>query len=346
MSKEISPSMLPKLDECPLYQGSDGTSSAANRGTRIDIEIRNFINKSAFFKTDQHLKFGLESLNALEDFDPIFWGIEKLFELAHGSFIETREEYLAMSVPRLSKMGTADAICKDQKWVADIKTGQARNYKQQLAAYALACMEDNFASKWTAHVVYVDQRIVRSYEFTYDDAMNIVETIVEKSTSDSAKPIPCEYCSWCKHYNNCSAIVRQAESAIAIIPEVSGNSIEAIKGRILATPETLSEFAKQWKLVEKEIAEPLLELLKARLEGGEDISGWKLTHSSGRKFVDSPAIIKAAENISKETLVLALGGKMSEKNYLEFCSKNGVEPDLTAIKMGAPSPQLRQTKVK
>ena len=227
MSKEISPSMLPKLDECPLFQGSDGTSSAANRGTRIDIEIRNFIVNSAFFKTDQHLKFGLERLNTLEDYDSIAWGIEKLFELAHGSFIETREEYLAMAVPRLSKMGTADAICKDQKWVADIKTGQARNYKQQLAAYALACMEDNFASKWTAHVVYVDQRIVRSYEFTYDDAMNVIETIVEKSTSDSAMPVPCEYCSWCKHYNNCSAIVRQAESAIAIIPSGSGNGHRA-----------------------------------------------------------------------------------------------------------------------
>jgi hypothetical protein len=45
-------------------------------------------------------------------------------------------------------------------------------------------------------------------------------------------------------------------------------------------------------------------------------------------------------------LILALGGKLSEKNYLELCANNGVEPDTTAIKAGSPITQLRQTKVK
>jgi predicted HicB family RNase H-like nuclease len=41
-----------------------------------------------------------------------------------------------------------------------------------------------------------------------------------------------------------------------------------------------------------------------------------------------------------------MGGKMSEKSYLELCANNGVEPDTTAIKAGAPTTQLRQTKIK
>jgi hypothetical protein len=334
MSKEISPSSLPKLAECALFEGAGGTSAAAERGTAIDVAIRNCISA-------EH-----DIAIVGEDAGAIAYGAEELTRLAKGSFVETREEYLAMAVPGLSKLGTADAVCKAEKWVADIKTGQVRNYREQLAAYALACMEDNFDTSWTAHVVYVDQKLIRSYDFTYEEAQQITKRTIDRATSAEAKPTPCEYCSWCKHYNNCNAIVRQAESAISLIPDATGNSIEAIKERILSTPQTLGAFAKEWKLAEKEIAEPVLSHLKTRLENGDEVAGWKLTSMSGRKFVEADAIAKASEGISKETLILALGGKMSEKNYLELCANNGVEPDTTAIKAGSPITQLRQTKVK
>jgi hypothetical protein len=337
MSKEISPSSLPKLAECALFEGASGTSAAAERGTAVDLAIRNLIAGNELEPMADVVGF---------DFSPIAYGVEELKRLAKGSFIETREEYLAMAVPGLSKLGTADAVCKAEKWVADIKTGQVRNYREQLAAYALACMEDNFDTSWTAHVIYVDQSMIRSYDFSYEEAKQITQRTIDRATSADAKPTPCEYCSWCKHYNNCHAIVRQAESAIALIPDINGNSIEAIKDRILATPESLGSFIREWKLVEKEIAEPLLGHLKTRLESGDEVAGWKLTSVSGRKFVEHEAIAKAAQGISKETLILAMGGKLSEKSYLELCANNGVEPDQTAIKAGSPTTQLRQTKIK
>ena len=334
MSKEISPSSLPKLAECALFEGANGTSSAAERGTAVDVAIRNLISAQ-----DNVTFIG-------EDSSAIAYGVEELTRLAKGSFVETREEYLAMAVPGLSKLGTADAVCKAEKWVADIKTGQLRNYRDQLMAYSLACMEDNFETSWTAHVVYVDQKLIRSYDFSYEEAKQGTQRTIDRATSEEAKPTPCEYCSWCKHYNNCHAIVRQAESAVALIPDVTGNSIDAIRQRILATAESMGAFAKEWKLAEKEIAEPVLGHLKTRLENGDEVPGWKLTSMSGRKFVETEAIAKASQNITKETLILALGGKMSEKNYLELCANNGVEPDQTAIQTGAHSLQLRQTKIK
>ncbi len=211
--KEISPSSLPKLAECALFEGAGGTSSAAERGTAVDVAIRNLISAQ-----DNVTFIG-------EDSSAIAYGVEELTRLAKGSFIETREEYLAMAVPGLSKLGTADAVCKAEKWVADIKTGQARNYRDQLQAYSLACMEDNFEMSWTAHVIYVDQKLIRSYDFTYEEAKQGTQRTIDRATSAEAKPTPCEYCSWCKHYNSCNAIVRQAESAIALIPDVTGNSI-------------------------------------------------------------------------------------------------------------------------
>jgi hypothetical protein len=334
MSKEISPSSLPKLAECALFEGANGTSSAAERGTAVDVAIRNLISA-------EH-----DVAIVGEDAGAIAYGVEELTRLAKGSFVETREEYLAMAVPGLSKLGTADAVCKAEKWVADIKTGQVRNYREQLAAYSLACMEDNFDTSWTAHVIYVDQKLIRSYEFTYEEAKQGTQRTIDRATSAEAKPTPSEYCGWCKHYNNCNAIVRQAESAVALIPDVTGNSIDAIRQRILATAESMGAFAKEWKLAEKEIAEPVMGHLKTRLENGDEVPGWKLTSMSGRKFVETDAIAKASQNITKETLILALGGKMSEKNYLELCANNGVEPDQTAVKTGAHSLQLRQTKIK
>jgi tellurite resistance protein len=337
MSKEISPSTLPKLAECALFEGASGTSAAAERGTAVDLAIRNLIAGDELEPMADVVGF---------DFSPIAYGVEELKRLAKGSFVETREEYLAMAVPGLSKLGTADAVCKAEKWVADIKTGQVRNYREQLAAYALACMEDNFDTSWTAHVIYVDQKMIRSYDFSYEEAWQTTQRTIARAISAESKPTPCEYCSWCKHYNNCHAIVRQAESAIALIPEATGNSIDAIRQRILATAESMGAFAKEWKLAEKEIAEPVLGHLKTRLENGDEVPGWKLTSMSGRKFVEHDAIAKAAQGISKETLILALGGKMSEKSYLELCANNGVEPDQTAIKAGSPTTQLRQTKIK
>ena len=337
MSKEISPSTLPKLAECALFEGASGTSAAAERGTAVDVAIRNLIAGNELEPMASVVGF---------DFSPIAYGVEELTRLAKGSFVETREEYLAMAVPGLSKLGTADAVCKEQKWVADIKTGQVRDYRNQLMAYSLACMEDNFETSWTAHVIYVDQAMIRSYDFTYEEAKQGTQRVIDRATSADAKPTPSEYCSWCKHFNNCHAIVRQAESAIALIPEATGNSIEAIKDRILATPESLGSFIREWKLAEKEIAEPLLGHLKTRLESGDEVAGWKLTSVSGRRFVEHEAIAKASEGITKETLILAMGGKMSEKSYTEFCANNGVELDTTAIKAGSPTTQLRQTKVK
>ena len=335
MSKELTPSMAPKLAECAVFVGSSGASEAAQRGTAIDHAIRLAMDGNPI---------PLSQLNR-EDCDAATWGIETLNRLSGGEHIETREEYLAMAVPGLSKLGTADAICKRKMWVADIKTGQVRNYRQQLAAYALGCMEDHFSESWTAHVVYIDQQLVRSYDFTRDEAEKITKAWIAEATSPDAKPTPCEYCQWCAHFNSCGAITRQAESALALV-KTDGRTLDQIRAEIAADPIQMSVFAANWKTAEKHIAEPIIELLKQRLSDGDEIPGWKVSTSAGREYVEAEAIAKASANVSKETLILALGGKMSAKQFRQFCADSGVEVDETAIKAGSPITTLRQIKIK
>ena len=86
--------------------------------------------------------------------------------------------------------------------------------------------------------------------------------------------------------------------------------------------------------------------MKERLDAGDEIPGWKVSTSKGREYVEADAIAKASANVSKETLILALGGKMSAKQFRQFCADGGVEVDESAIKAGAPITTLRQVKVK
>jgi len=334
VTKEISPSALPKLAECALFTGAPGTSPAAQRGTLLDLAVRQLL-------LDDPTTF--DTLTP-EDQASARWGAEELRTLSGGYHVETREEHLGMEVPGLSKPGTADAVCIRAQWVADIKTGQVRNYREQLAAYALACMHEHFANAWTAHVIYIDQRLRRTYTFTRDQAEAIVSEKIAHASSRLAEPTPCEYCSWCAHRDTCKALVRQSSEALALVQ--SETSLTEIRDRILANPVELSAFAANWKLAEKQIAEPVLDALKEKLAAGEDIPGWKVTTSAGRQFVEAPDISKAAANVSKDTLILALGGKMSADKFRQFCADAGVEFDESAVKAGAPITTLRQIKTK
>jgi hypothetical protein len=334
IAKEISPSSLPKLAECALYTSAPGTSPAAERGTLLDRAIRELL-------VDDPTTF--DALTA-EDQAVARWGVDELRTLSGGYHVETREEHLGMEVPGLSKPGTADAVCVRAQWVSDIKCGQVRNYRQQLAAYALACMVEHFANSWTAHVIYVDQRLRRTYDFTRDQAEATVSNLIAEASSRLAEPTPNEYCGWCAHSNSCRALVRQSSAALALVK--SDLCLSDIRDQILANPVELSAFAANWKLAEKEIAEPVMEQLKARLIAGEDIPGWKVTTGAGRQFVETPAIARAAANVSKETLILALGGSMSADKFRQFCAECGVEVDESAVKSGKQINTLRQTKTK
>lgn len=331
--KEITPSALPKLAECALYVSAPGASPAAERGTAIDVAIRELLlgNDTPF-----------EALPA-EDKPSAQWGLVTLRALGKGSPIESREEYLAMEVPGLSKVGTADAVCVDEMWVADIKTGQVRSYRAQLAAYALACMNDNFADEWVAHVVYVDQRVVRSYEFTRPLAEQVVAGILSSATSPEAEPTPCEYCTWCANFNSCKAIVRQSSEALALVRDE--RSLDEIRAEIAADPLALSVFAANWKVADKHLAEPLLITLRTRLTEGEEIPGWKLTKQTTRRYVEPDDYMPVVKRMTPEQAFFAGGGKISADTFLEAAKSLGIDSPEKLVKTAPGTQQMRQTKL-
>jgi hypothetical protein len=168
--------------------------------------------------------------------------------------------------------------------------------------------------------------------------------VIANASSRLAEPTPNEYCGWCAHANSCRALVRQSSEALALVK--SDLALSDIRDQILANPVELSAFAANWKLAEKQIAEPVIDALKERLAAGEDIPGWKVTTGAGRQFVEADAIARASANVSKETLILALGGKMGADKFRQFCADAGVEMDESAVRAGSPITTLRQIKSK
>lgn len=331
---EIRPSSLPKLAECPVFVGGSGYSNAAQRGTNIDHVIR------AEFCGDEEAILELET----QDRPAAAWGILELQRLAGGHYVETREQYLQMDIPGLSRSGTADAICVGAKWVADIKTGQIRNYREQMAAYSLACMDAHWEGEWTAHVIYVDQRVIRSYTFTRERAGRIVEDVISSATSPVAQPRPCQYCDWCINKDRCGALVRQSKHALADLSATNGDTLTIIRDRLLASPEQHSDFVARYKWFAREFGEPLTDALKERLMSGEEVAGWKLTNPTSRRYVSSEDAIAIAAKLTPERAFLLGGGKMSADDFVELANEFGLENPEQLVKSAPGTPQMRQVK--
>lgn len=333
--KELSPSMLPKLEGCPVYVSAWTTSPAAERGTRVDRWIRDRI----------HIIADVEPMPEDEK-ETVMWGVLKLLELAGDHNMECRETHLAMSVPALSKVGTADALCVEGGWLADVKTGQVRDYLAQCAAYSWACMERYFTDYWVAHIIYVDQRLVRTYEFTIEEAEKITRRAIARATWVHAKPTPCEYCDWCANKDTCSALVVQSKAALAEVASVNKDSLTIIRDRILADPRQHEDFVSRYKFFVKEFGDPLTEALRARLEAGEKIDGWSLTNPKDRQYIEPETALLVAGQLDPLTAFLAGGGKMSVEQFLDFAQELKIENPHNLVKSAPGTKAMRQTKKK
>ena len=329
--------MLPKLAECPKYTPKPGDAGpAAQRGTVMD---------EAFRLGLQGDRSKIDTLPE-EDRPAVEWAVALMEDYKRTGTVEAREEYLAMHTPGIAHVGTADALCEQLGWVADLKTGQIRSYMAQLAAYCYAMMHKTFTQEWAAHVLYCDHQVVKSYRFKFDEAKQMVEAIIAEVMNPAAEPRACEYCSWCANQNTCPAVVKPVEQGLALAAQPV-TSLETILGTIMDSPERMGEFFAQWKMAEKLVAEPLEKAIKDRLETGAEVAGWKLIEVKGREFFEADAILWAAKrkDLTLESVVLAMGGKMSGKAYRDWLASIGEQPLNAHIKSGSSSKQLRQIKV-
>lgn len=288
----LRPSILPKLALCGQFR-SGPSGAAAERGTRLDVAFRELI----------ALRFDALKQLGPEQVDAVKWAVSTAVLLANGSPLRSDEE--GLKVLTLGMTGTADLLCEERLWSADLKSGQRRNYLEQQAAYALGFMDRAFADEWTVYLLYCDLREVDTLRFTRESAEATVRNAIAKGVSGEP-PTLNEYCGWCSNRFTCAP--RRESLGLVEIGE---------KALLESLPsELLREFVTRAGIVE-EFADEARGILKSRLIQGEKVAGVSLTSKRGSRKVPE-RVVELNLSALGVADVLAAYGPMSEAKLREI----------------------------
>ena len=324
----LRPSNLPKLAQCACYEANPNPGPAAERGSVLDALFRgpgNEVQQDLFYEPTE------------ADFDAVDWAVLMARELAGGNEIITSEVNCRVKIPGFENGGTVDALIPDKLSHADLKTGQKRNYREQMAAYALGLMEQYFASEWTAHLLFCDQREVVTVRFTFEEAKQIVEAVVSRYHDPAKRPVSCEYCGWCAKSETCPARLALADSALTVAaPGFDFATVladNAQLGQFLAACAVLDDFREKAEKTAKE-----------RIQSGSEIPGWRLGTRRGPEFVDHVTVGHHIQALGFGA-VLAAYGNLSAKKFREIWEEKIKDKPFPeeAVKHGKASLSLRQT---
>lgn len=321
----IRPSNLPKLAECPNYQPKKDAGPAAARGNMLDTVFRDWMQGRTEFSFDL----------SQEDLDVVFWAVRKLKSLSFGATdILTDEAQCRLAIPGIERPGTADCIVPSLRFSADLKSGSIRNYREQMAAYALACMEKYFEDEWTTYLLFCDQKEVAELHFTYPEAKAIVDAVIDAASQDNPPPKECAYCSWCDRQATCPAVPK---ADLAVI-----NTNAAFLEVILSDAAKLGEFLTNCALLDdlREQAEDRAKELLAK--NPNSVPGWKLKKGGERSEVDHVQIGKYLSRLGSGPLLAAIGS-ISAKKFRDVWEKqlpSDPFPEDAVTKKSAGKPSL------
>jgi hypothetical protein len=328
----LRPSNLPKLAVCPCYESNPVAGPAAERGTLLDSAFR-----AELLGLEERCLIA-NKLSA-DEIAAVGWAVSMVRAMAGRERVLAREEDCRAKMLGLS--GTADAVVPTRLIHFDLKTGARRNYREQMAAYALGFMDAQFASEWTAHLLFCDQREIETLRFTYEEARRIVEEVIQAYNCLNKEPNPCEYCGWCVKAETCDA--RRAIVAATLPAADPGFDFETVA----ADPEKLGRFLAACAVVE-DFRERAKQIAAERIKAGGAVTGWKLVTRKGSEFVDCETVGRHIVTMGFGP-VLASYGNLSAAKFRDLWSQRmpGETPfPEESVKHAPPSTYLKQTKAK
>ncbi len=328
----LRPSNLPKLAVCPCYESNPVAGPAAERGTLLDTAFR-----AELLQTDD--RHELEDKLTSEEVAAVSWAVSMVRAMAGRERVLAREDDCRLQVLDLN--GTADAIVPGRLMHFDLKTGLRRNYREQMAAYALGLMGAHFASEWTCHLLFCDLREIETFRFTYDEAHAVVDEVVRAFHDPRKKPVTCEYCGWCAKAETCPA---RRELVAETLPVADpGFDFEAV----IADPDRLGQFLKACAVVD-DFRERAKKVAIEQLKTGGEVPGWRLVTRKGNEFVNSETVGQHIEEIGFGPVLSAYGNMTANKFrrlWEEHLGSSKPFPE-EAVKHAAPSTYLKQTNPK
>ena len=156
-------------------------------------------------------------------------------------------DYMSVPPERIT-FGTADAWGYDGVCLTliDAKSGKQRDYKEQMAVYALGLMDEQREQECACVVLYCDIPARETYKFSIKEAEQIVFGIIARVQAGVEEPQENPYCGFCAKRPTCPVWTVGAEQALAKIADKHFD-LESLK----ADPVKLGDFLDKWRKARK-----------------------------------------------------------------------------------------------
>jgi hypothetical protein len=312
---KIRHSSLPKLALCGQYEGSPGSSPAAERGTMLDRVFRDAW-------TSGELPRELND----EDTAAINWALGQCIQLGGGADgLLTADADCRVQTAGFEHCGTVDGVAARANWSIDLKSGQIWDYQGQMAAYALGLMQMRFEQQWTTHLLFCDQQKIVTHHWTYKAASDLVRGIL---ANVGTAPRENDYCGWCKKSLTCPVRVANKDVALVTVaglaPTVQDEGFLAVLndpiqlGKFLTACSTLEDFRDAAKAKAREL-----------LESDVRVHGWRLQKPRASEYVEAEHVAQAVTNgvIGAGDAIRAQGSMSAKKAEALWSAAGAVLPD-------------------
>lgn len=330
----LRPSLLPKLAQCPCFVSSPDAGEAAERGTRMDTAFRDLLMGVDEFRACEHLE--------ADEKDAVLWAVQTVRMLCSGEEVVVDKKRCSFPQwhPRVTG-GEADCICPMLGKLFDLKSGQIRNYWEQQASYAKSIMEREFLDEITCHLLFCDQQQIVTRKFTYQEAIDIVNGVVD-TVDRGDGPRLCEYCEWCAAQNTCQLRNQAAGEALTL---AASGTLEESFAVISQDPVKLADFITKAAVLESYVEKGKKKILEY-LSNNKEVPGFKRVSCKGKDTVEPENVAKYATWIGVPKLLKAYGSLSAatfRKLFTEALPEKKFPEEL--VKTGAGYSYVKQTPV-
>jgi len=191
-------------------------------------------------------KLGLLMSNKSKYPKEIVWAAQYILSVSGRKKLITEQKVEIMRDGVAVSFGSMDAYCKGHLF--DLKTGQVRDYRQQMAAYALGVMQKFGEKKLTCHLIYSKYKKAETFDLSLEEAQHIVYSIMDSVNDPTRSPWPCSYCAWCARKESCTALNQFAYTVTGQLEamrkiNLNGPITPAVRERLLSVVSALEGWA-------------------------------------------------------------------------------------------------------
>jgi hypothetical protein len=265
------------VSQCPLFTGDPDGNMDAVGGDRRHKALAKLLSAN-----DPLLLQDLPD----EDKESIEWAADyiklKADMASYPLIVEQKRKWLRPDFSEAT--GTPDVICGSDLF--DLKT-RRRDYTAQMADYSLSMFHENPGLEVVhVHLLYTAAQGVMRFDFTREDAEEVVQRALDKAKG--TEPKPCDYCGWCALAYKCPALLKPADEVSK--GYTADPRVQSWHPSQMQTGEELAYALWVWRTQLKKWGESIEHHAReAALKGGMTlackVAEWTLKSKAGRTYV-------------------------------------------------------------